>query len=372
MELFSFIYLFVFLLQRVLSKYVEYAMTYIGGSIYSQVGIGTPPLAITSRICLLSNYSHFASNAYHYKSSKTAEVFDEKEIMVEEALIKANQMSDIIKIYGHPYGEFRYSFFLFQSQFSNKADCLALGYTKENEDFSLVHQLKKKELINELSFTLFNMTKIIYGELPIEIKRNLSLVSQCEMNQNIPFWNCKLNAILIENKKIEIDDFIFFQSTHRTIFVPKYFIELLKQKIFNKYIKKGICSEIEIYNSISSFMIRCNCSAIENFPSLSFLVGNYKFVLNKEKLFEYSINDNCFFNLRESTYSDKKWIVGTSFYSQYTTTFNYEKDSISFFVQSQIHNSEKDNIQKIYTITIILLSINIYFLCYIKKYKVKG
>ena len=113
MELFSFIYLFVFLLQRVLSKYVEYAMTYIGGSIYSQVGIGTPPLAITSRICLLSNYSHFSSNAYHYKSSKTAEVFDEKEIMVEEALIKANQMSDIIKIYGHPYGEFRYSFFLF-------------------------------------------------------------------------------------------------------------------------------------------------------------------------------------------------------------------------------------------------------------------
>ena len=97
------------------------------------------------------------------------------------------------------------------------------------------------------------------------------------MNQNIPFWNCKLNAILIENKKIEIDDFIFFQSTHRTIFVPKYFIELLKQKIFNKYIKKGICSEIEIYNSISSFMIKCNCSAIENFPSLSFLVGNYKF-----------------------------------------------------------------------------------------------
>lgn len=369
------IYFLVFLHQRVLSKYVESSMTYVGGSIYSQVGIGTPPLAITSRICLLSKYSHISSNAYHYLSSKTAKILDEKIILIEDTLIKAIQMSDRIKIYGHPYGEFNYSFYLYKSELSNKADCLALGYKKESEEFSLVHQLKKKELINELSFTLLNMTKIIYGELPLDIKRNLSLVSKCDVNPNIPFWNCKLNAILIENEKIEIEDFIFFQSTQKTVFVPKHFIDLLKQTIFNEYIKKEICSENEIYNSISSFMIRCNCSAIEKFPSISFLIGNYKFELNKEQLFEYSIKDKCFFNLRESTYSDKKWIVGTSFYSQYTTTFNYENNSISFFdynkskPQSEIHNCT--NIQKIYKITIILTSFSIYFLCYIKKYKVK-
>ena len=160
------------------------------------------------------------------------------------------------------------------------------------------------------------------------------------------------------------------------ILIPEYFNVYLEEKVFDKYIKDGICfrEKAAIINSPNFFYCKKD-KWIINFikgkiPTIIFEQESlqYNFTLNVNELI-YEKGDYVYFLLFYSTSQKNKWTLGKPFLKKYPFIFNPDSKDIGFY-SSFLLTGIKYKTVLIITIAISLVFIIIGLLIGRKKYKI--
>lgn len=212
----------------------------------------------------------------------------------------------------------------------------AFAYKFDNEDFSIVHQLKKNNITDYLSFTVSPFEKdennhglIYFGKVPNEVIKGKHM-GKCKVNDKYSSWYCTLKSVNIGNKKFYNKNNMAISTINGDIIIPKEFFNFLESEILD--IKNDKCKVVtESKQNSSSFI--CISSYVYEFKGVvDFIIGDYKLSLPLHKLFGCNSFQLCqsYFEYRPSI-EDGLWIIGYSFFINYITTFDYEKGEIIFY-----------------------------------------
>lgn len=238
---------------------------------------------------------------------------------------------------------------------------IALGKSFINEDFSMVHQLYKKGLINNKSFSII-MTKefpennLLYlggisdkakkGKMPIKIKSK----------ENMNGWAFNIDSIEIGSKKKKLNVLGLLGLEHSNIYVNKEIYLFIKTFVFGEALEKGICWENTLYYNKGA-EIHCN-QMLDSLPIIYLNVNNNRdkipFQIKKR---EENLNEICVTYLEELDSKDYI-MLNKEFILDYPILFDYNDDSVSFFVnETLIYNKKLFGItmNTVYKIKIILI-----------------
>lgn len=222
----------------------------------------------------------------------------------------------------------------------NKGIGFALNFI--DEKFSLIHQMKKKGLIDYLSFALSPLTSkgitqdngyIYFGGVPEETKSLSS--ANCSVNNKLTGWNCKLKKIMLNYYKekdiFEINqDAIFLNSEASLIFPLSVMKEIAEKTVMAKLIKREICEYV--YNNVWSYFL-CDKSILYDVTivqSFQFLIGEYVFEFDYKDLFQCT-NEYCLSGFMSQKSYGEQIVIGTLFLKKYWTNYDYEKEKIFFY-----------------------------------------
>lgn len=262
---------------------------------------------------------------------------------------------------------------------------IGFAFQFEDEKYSLVHELKRLNIINYLSFGLSpniphdGYGKIYFGGIPFEDDSRLKYQSLCEVSSNFIPWNCLLKSIVFEyvNSKdeIPINQYAFFSSTEASIALPKEIMVQISQKtILKKLIEKKIC---DFVNDNKWAYFNCKKKFLQDIylvQSLNFIIGNYIFELPFADLFRCA-NEYCISAFLSSNPNQKIIVFGNRFLNRYITNFDYERKIILFNSNKPFPKLSNNEIavssydQHIKIILVLLIScllFNVFLFAYIK------
>lgn len=218
----------------------------------------------------------------------------------------------------------------------NKGIGLALNY--EDEKFSMIHQMKKKGLIDYLSFTLSPLSTkdngyIYFGGIPEETKTLFS--ANCSVNNKLIGWNCKFKKIMLnyykEQDVFEINqDAIFANSEASIIFPLNVMNDIAEKTVMKKLIKREICEYV--YNNVWSYFL-CDKGILYDVTlvqSFEFVIGDYVFEFDVKDLF-HCTSEYCLSGfMSQKSYGDQI-IIGTLFLKKLWVNYDYEKGKVFFY-----------------------------------------
>lgn len=233
----------------------------------------------------------------------------------------------------------------------------AFAYKFDNEDFSIVHQLKKNNITDYLSYTVSPFEKdenyhglIYFGKFPRKIIQGKH-VGKCKVNDKYSSWYCTLKSVSIGNKQFYNKDDMAISTINGDITIPKAFFNFLELEVFD--IKNNKCKVVTESKKNSSFFM-CIRAYVEEFKgTVDFIIGDYKLSLPLHKFFDCNSLQLCQSSfVYRTTIEDNLWIIGYSFYINYITTFDSEKGEILFYSNERIkkvYDNEHLEIVGIYT-----------------------
>ena len=230
-----------------------------------------------------------------------------------------------------------------------------MQYKINNELFSLVHQLKKNNIIDYLSYSFSpkenNDTsgKLYFGSLPDRVK-DKKYKGGCNVDRNQTKWACELKRIKIGDCIYDNKEKMNFQSRERSTIVPSSFYNEIRDLYLKDFFDREECREIFTLETFQFFV--CNCSVLNYLPSIEFTIDNYIFKTN----LKYFINRNkeyCFIDFQTNLEHNNNWVFGTNFLNLFVSTFDYEKHYITFY--SDIVIIQSDNIYLQYLILCIII-----------------
>ena len=206
----------------------------------------------------------------------------------------------------------------------------------DDEEYSLIHQLYNKGVIDRRVFAIGGYNRfhdygnIYYGgidEKELEGKKHKGI---CSVSDNKATWSCELNKVLVDNRKYNFDNWTipssYFQTSDPIIYVPESFIEFILDTVERRH--KGDC--FSYTSPRNEKRVRCLNDIIDNLPNYTFIFGEYSFSLPMRFFFEpgYETSDSV---LIFDPSSSSDWIFGNHFLSKFTTIFDYDNKTISFY-----------------------------------------
>ena len=246
-------------------------------------------------------------------------------------------------------------------------------FDKKNKN-DLYYKINNNKILNDNYEGLFiiGIAPHIYDNQNFNETYYKSILS--ENRGYLHTWDIKFFEIYFydeNNSKIKMNNFYqggFDIETNYIISTKEYF-NLIKEKYFNKYIYKNICTieiieaEKDYYNINYNYyeIISCNINnfkekEMKQFPDLNFfhLKYNYTFVFNYKELFK-NYNNRIFFLILTSKSNENFWTFGKLFMKKYQFIFDTDKKTISFYIQRKKNNfnSSKYNYFVIFLIAII-------------------
>ena len=248
--------------------------------------------------------------------------------------------------------------------------------SNKNDIFYKINNIKKYD-INDGLFIIGALPHQYYNESFNE-KDYKSVLNE---NRGYLYkWDLKFFEIYFYdniNNKIKINNNLQGEldiETNYIISTREYF-DLIKEKYFNYYINKKICSnetvEVEknLYNINNDFYETISCDKnlfnekeMEKFPSLNFyhLKFNYTYTFNYKELFK-PIYNRIFFLITWSKNNECFWTFGKLFMKKYQFIFDSDKKTISFYNQKIFIPSETKKNTKIkysaFFLTTIIFSV---------------
>lgn len=238
-----------------------------------------------------------------------------------------------------------------------------------NYKYSLVHQLKKENMIDHLSYAILpkktNKGNFYFGGIPNELTKDVD-VTKCKVNPDYITWGCNMtNVVFGDLKATDINTlpnyvnihYAYFQSGIKNTRVPGDFLDFLAKTVLFSLIESKKC----LYET----EIICAVNSIKSIPLFNYVFeGRLALVFDWNYLFECS-NQYCTFTLEKNEESDE-WVFGTGFFGKYGMLFDYEDESISFYTKKDyvmLNNNckdkkNKDNSKKIkwlYRLILVLL-----------------
>ena len=233
-----------------------------------------------------------------------------------------------------------FDFYLYINTKDKKSvkEFIGLAFHFNNENYSLMHQLKKNNRINELSFTFerYDRDKV-NNELYIGGYPKEKIINQhkASLNVNDKFnsWGVNLYEINIEDHQRVISSydnshFAIINTNDDMIYVTKDVFSYIKRNVFSRYINENICEYIEEDNSL---YINCLLTELYDFPNITIVIDGVHFTLPKRKLFVPINSEDPYSTCIIQSKSFDYFILGTSFFDEYITQFNYEQKQITFY-----------------------------------------
>ena len=243
---------------------------------------------------------------------------------------------------------------------------LSLSLTYDDYNYSLLHQLKKRDMINKKQFGIkiypeFLTGSLFLGGIPSETINDMNGIV-IKANESYYTWGFNFDKIQINDNIYYTDAYVYLQANIKTIKVTKDFFIYLNQTILSDYYKNSTC-----YLSIYSFAdreIKCREKEIMFFPNIELIVQGKTLLITKSDIFQCFM-EFCSLEIKIS----ENWVLGYSFYQKYITLFDYDTKEITFYKHRDIIELgvEKFNVFKQLIILIcVILFINLMLICGIK------
>lgn len=339
------------------------------------LGIGEHELPIFFSFNMARDYSLLSEHTYKrlsMQSEKQEIVYNNQDVYADLLSLKLSLLAQC-KIQN-------FDMYYIHEKRHELYDEIGLSYNSMEQTSSLVYQLKKNKKINRLAFG-FSPEKneeegdVYFGDIPTQYRNNNKIELRVKSIEHK--WGCDLTQIYINNEmkdKFEVDSYTYFQSNSRFIRIPQSFFTFLNTKIFMDYIVKQQC----VINQIGSIKkFRCDCEITKHFPSIRFVIDDNIIELTKDNLFIFDSYNKCVFTMVNDVNDfSRHFILGVSFYRNYYTLFNYERQSIELYSTKitqkiQVTETPKEiivnqNTKYLYIILGIFLSITSAFISIVK------
>ena len=257
--------------------------------------------------------------------------------------------------------------FYFKESDNDKDLCGNFGFNIDttSDKTNLIHQLKKKGLINEYIWTLKYLLEddgiIVVGTKPHFYDNNAYLMSQyCELkaiqNQSPETaWSFKMSEIRVipKDSPMEIlsDKKVDFLPDRGLIIGTDEYKQKIDELAFDDLKNKGVCFTEEAAFTGSGtndiyYVYYCNKDSFignkytvektyfNSFPSLEFYIkeSNMTFTLKKEHLFHEIYNRAYFLVVfKKAGNTNGIWKLGEPFFSHFQFTFDQEKKILGFY-----------------------------------------
>ena len=351
---------------------LQYELFY-GKYNFATVIKGKQDLAYSLKIDLSSPYTVVEGLEFDYK-----DIIEEKKLMstyylpIPSVKIERKfQLNNDLTIPLHIYNikDAQYYKILTQS--------LGLSPKIENEDLSLVYQLKNLNYTDKLIFGFGPYLKIInsfyIGDKPNYISPDYPYYSFCITKPSYSTWGCLLRNVFFDGYSKEryysIESYAYFQTSTNEILVPKSFMSYLKETVLQQYIDNKKCIDIRVGMLTDNYgYINCDCEVLAKLPKINFVFGDYVHSFNMSDLFEVSessINSEFCELIIQPNQQEDIWVFGTSFLGQYYSFYDYDNHLVEFYSKSitpLFIANENTMIKGIYVIIILILCINIILL----------
>ena len=280
--------------------------------------------------------------------------------------------------------------------YDNRVGGIGLAYKFEDEKYSLIHQLKQRNLITHLNYgfipsSLINSIDIdgninnntenknkdglvFFGGVPKNYINNKYRYN-CKVTEKYNFWSCELPYIYIgeinkynnsENLYFTNNNYAYFNAAERRILAPKDFMSFLKINYFLDDLNNQNC---KYYMYGHNHLFECKCEIKDKFPNISFIIGSYKYTFTSSELFMNYGGGFCQFVIQENHLRENNFLIGTPFLHKFISNFDYETKYISFYSEKQLEQIDLEElfhpshlVRNLVIIGIILLFIGIFFL----------
>ena len=253
----------------------------------------------------------------------------------------------------------------------------------ELTDFNFVKELIRKNLIETYDIKILynkgdiSTGKIIFGSSPLYTR-----AMHIEQKSIFCF---RVEQITYQNEDFTTEIGLDFDSGG--IMAPgKFYTKIAK--FFQPYLDRGVCKYVFLKNNYDkTFFCDENFNEFEKFDKIYFNFNDfdfkYSFILEGKDLF-IKVNNGYLFVLRTFVYNAiDKWVLGLPFFSKYPITLNFDKNLIGFDIinkNNSVVDTEKNNnyalpwalFGSFACILIIIICINLYFLVFKKKRKVRA
>lgn len=344
----------------------------------------TIPIDMNSHYTVLSNVT--VDNPWNMVNESSTIMSDKGTVVQVKEMIKQISFA--------PDNVMNFSFYLLDDNTYIRLfpRALAVPFIPDNERFSFVHQLKRENLIDQLSFGFEPIKSnskgiFFFGGIPSLSLEKQKDVIKCIVNDSYKQWGCNFDAVYISqgNKVLNYSSntyYAFFQSAAYYIDVPIKFVDFLIDTVFMPFISKEECA-IKRNQQVFQYtgFLQCECKVIYNLPEINFVFGNKAIQIKLANLFEIyegSILDIEFCELLlRPNYNDNAWVFGTKFFENFLINFDYKNKDVSLYYEYEFEHNLLENlsnisnqyniIKKILFIVIFSSLGNILYLLLIKK-----
>lgn len=374
MKIFYKLVFFLFLLRKLSPKIVQ-TLSNIGGAYNEVFRVGDPGQTSSIKLSLTSEFSYLSP--YIFNKNKSESYRFRRKLQIAPN-VTGEEAVDFFTFYSEPkltVGS--YKFIYISEKRMDHIDSFSLSYQFKDNDtsYSFIHALKRAGYIDSPSFTFihkpFHIIEIEYGGIShVDPLKNYS--QKCVVNPEIKKWGCELTKMFYYNNndtsfpeneiQLEKNQNIIFETSFKSINVPRKIMPLLKETFMKPYLEQKFCN----HHRMKDFeFFACVCTRREELGTL-YLVFHDKILIkinNTNLLEEYM--GTCFFVIQYNRMindSNDIWYAGTNFLELFDISFNYEDSTVTFFnyepldyiVNKQINNYT-NYIKNIYILILIIL-----------------
>ena len=310
--------------------------------------LGNPPAIVSTHLNQDVPFTIITQYKYIPKDSQTSNYLGSSFFQDSENTFELDEYEDIFQLFRSEKSISKYSFYMLKDKNKDNEKLvfykygLSLAFKFKNENFSVIHYLKKNKLIDRLAYSFIPNARdrgsFVLGRRNHELtNKNLpkSLKFICEIEPSYVTWGCIMNSVSFLSNDIKaeykVNSYVMFKMNKNKMIFPIKFMEFILD-----ILKKDNSCLLYSKNNYAKQYIRCKTN-FENFEKLTitFKFDNYQISLNMthfftcaqslcESLFKSIVNDN-----------QSKWVFGRNFLSNFIATFDYEDPSVTLINYSE-------------------------------------
>ena len=308
-----------------------------------KLNIGTPPQFLFAKMNLRYNISYLTPNSFNIKASSSLVSSSSSHAMTIDDIVK--DVTDIKETF--TFGNENITIENFPIRYIEdyndiSTERLSFGLSCEDPQFSLIHVLFERNLIEEKQFGFTEQDPqsgkgLMFFGKPLPTMINDKHKGTIKVNPNEEGWSSQLSSIEMSYQNGTSITYtskttrVIFDIDENTIYVPVSFMKYLKETIFRDLIADHYCTfNSRFDNKDEEYHIECLCTAMSYLPNFTFVFDSVGLSLNPTNLFEEAFG--CCYFLHESSplYKDT-WALQSPFVNQFTTVFDYDAKEISFY-----------------------------------------
>jgi hypothetical protein len=210
---------------------------------------------------------------------------------------------------------------------------LGLGPNNDSNS-SIINMLYANNKINKKMYTQYFISsndtgKLIIGDYPAEIYRNLENYTYCNIPQDSPHsnqWVCVMEKSFIGfdynlNKTVDVKKEVIFDSGTNVLIFDTSYEEYFLKNFFGKLIKYCLKKNENYF---------CHPKVETMLPPLFFNFNGWTYKIDAKNLF-YKSEKNNYLQLMVEFNNTEIWNFGLPFLNNYYVVYNYEDNLVGFY-----------------------------------------